>query len=179
MKLQNLDKASIDIVKLTRYALDMNHPEGRHKARVFLSALGITAADGEWLAQAILEALPAPRPCCKRPPAGESFIGQTWRSFAGNAVRRCARHGFAMRKRLIWSLASCSENAMKLLDVVAITEDMPDLRLSKGQVGTIVEELDQGLVLVEFADLDGVAYAIAPIPRSKLMDLHHRPALAA
>jgi hypothetical protein len=34
-------------------------------------------------------------------------------------------------------------------------------------------------VLVEFADIDGVAYAIEPIPCRKLMALHHRPALAA
>jgi hypothetical protein len=32
---------------------------------------------------------------------------------------------------------------------------------------------------VEFADIDGVAYAIEPIPCHKLMALHHRPALAA
>lgn len=68
---------------------------------------------------------------------------------------------------------------MKLLDIVATTEDMPGAHLSKGQVGTIVDELDRNTVLVEFADLDGVAYAIEPIPCSKLMELHHRPALAA
>lgn len=64
---------------------------------------------------------------------------------------------------------------MKLLDVVAITEDLPEADLSKGQVGTIVEELDRETVLVEFADLEGVAYAIQAIPCAKLMELHHRP----
>lgn len=68
---------------------------------------------------------------------------------------------------------------MKTLDVVATIEDMPEVRLSKGQVGTIVEELDKQTVLVEFADLDGVAYAIEPIPCAKLMELHHQPAMAA
>lgn len=57
---------------------------------------------------------------------------------------------------------------MKLLDVVATVEDLPEARLAKGQVGTIVEELDIDVVLVEFADLGGVAYAIEPIPVHKL-----------
>lgn len=30
---------------------------------------------------------------------------------------------------------------MKLLEVVALTEDMPDKHLLRGQVGTIVEQL--------------------------------------
>ena len=68
---------------------------------------------------------------------------------------------------------------MKQLDVVAMLEDLPEVHLSKGQVGTIVDELDQDAVLVEFADLNGVAYAIEPVSRCKLMELHHCPALAA
>lgn len=55
--LPNIENASIDLKKLTGYVLNTNHPEGRHKARVFLSALGIAAADGEWLASAILAGL--------------------------------------------------------------------------------------------------------------------------
>jgi hypothetical protein len=67
---------------------------------------------------------------------------------------------------------------MKLLDVVATLQDLPDLHLAKGQVGTIVEELDSKHVLVEFADLDGVAYAITPIPLGLLMELNtHRRSL--
>lgn len=67
---------------------------------------------------------------------------------------------------------------MKLLDVVATLEDLPDAHLSKGQVGTVVDELDTRTVLVEFSDLNGVAYAITPIPLNKLMELHHTPAMA-
>lgn len=52
------DRAIVDIGKLRDYCLNPNHPEGRHKARVFLSALGVAAADSEWLAEAILAALP-------------------------------------------------------------------------------------------------------------------------
>lgn len=57
---------------------------------------------------------------------------------------------------------------MKLLDVVATLEALPAARLAKGQVGTIVDELTEGVVLVEFADLGGVAYAIEPIPVRQL-----------
>lgn len=54
-KLPNAERAQIDIRKLTGYSLDESHRRGRHKARVFRSALGITAADAEWLAHRILE----------------------------------------------------------------------------------------------------------------------------
>lgn len=46
----------VDIAKLRDYCLNSNHPEGRHKARVFLSALGLTAADAEVLKTAFLSA---------------------------------------------------------------------------------------------------------------------------
>jgi hypothetical protein len=57
MRLPNLDRAHIDIAKLTGYVLNPNHPEGRHKARVFLSALGVGASGGQWLAEALLAAV--------------------------------------------------------------------------------------------------------------------------
>lgn len=53
---------------------------------------------------------------------------------------------------------------MKLLDVVAMLEDMPAARLAKGQVGTIVDELNGDVVLVEFADLGGVGMRPAAPP---------------
>ena len=68
---------------------------------------------------------------------------------------------------------------MKLLDVVATLEDVPAAHLAKGQVGTIVDELGEDVVLVEFADLGGVAYALEPIPVGKLIELRHTPAMAA
>lgn len=68
---------------------------------------------------------------------------------------------------------------MKLLDVVAPLQDFPERNVAKGQVGTIIEELDRENVLVEFADTSGVAYAIAPMPVAILMELKHTPAIAA
>ena len=64
---------------------------------------------------------------------------------------------------------------MKLLDVVATQRAFLEEHVAEGQVGTIVEELDENTVLVEFADLNGVAYAITPI----LLELKDTPLVAA
>ena len=44
----------VDLAKLRDYCLSDTHPRGRHKARVFRSRLGLTAADAESLRQALL-----------------------------------------------------------------------------------------------------------------------------
>ena len=46
----------VDIAKLRDYCLSETHPRGRHKARVFRSRLGWTAADSEFLRQLLLDA---------------------------------------------------------------------------------------------------------------------------
>jgi len=63
-------------------------------------------------------------------------------------------------------------------DVVALLADLPAERLARGQVGTVVEALDERTVLVEFADDQGRAYAISPCPRSELLVLHYVPQAA-
>jgi hypothetical protein len=50
------DRAVVDPVKLTEYCLSPDHPRGRHKARVFEAALGLTADDADELRQALLDA---------------------------------------------------------------------------------------------------------------------------
>jgi hypothetical protein len=57
MKLPNAARAIVEIEKLRDYCLSASHPRGRHKARVFATALGITAEDAEELREAILSAL--------------------------------------------------------------------------------------------------------------------------
>jgi len=64
------------------------------------------------------------------------------------------------------------------LDVVALLADIPAQGLARGQVGTVVEALDDRTVLVEFADDQGRAYAVAPCPRSELLVLHYVPQAA-
>jgi hypothetical protein len=49
-----------------------------------------------------------------------------------------------------------------LLDVVALLADVPGEGLGRGQVGTVVEQLDDKVLLVEFSDDQDLAYAIAP-----------------
>jgi hypothetical protein len=65
-----------------------------------------------------------------------------------------------------------------LLDVVALLTDLPAQGLARGQVGTIVEQLDDKTALVEFSDDEGRAYAIAPCPRAELLVLHYVPEAA-
>lgn len=65
-----------------------------------------------------------------------------------------------------------------VLDVVALLADLPTQGLARGQVGTVVELLDERTALVEFADDQGRAYAIVPCPRTDLLVLHYVPQAA-
>ena len=65
-----------------------------------------------------------------------------------------------------------------LLDVVALLADVPGEGLTRGQVGTVVEHLDDKALLVEFSDDQGRAYAVAPCPRAELLVLHYVPVAA-
>ncbi|HIG75819.1 MAG TPA: hypothetical protein EYQ24_14920 [Bacteroidetes bacterium] len=47
--LPNADRAYIDLRKLADYVLSPDHPRGKHKAKVFATALGLGPADAEWL----------------------------------------------------------------------------------------------------------------------------------
>jgi dihydroorotase-like cyclic amidohydrolase len=62
-----------------------------------------------------------------------------------------------------------------LLDVVALLSDLPAQRLARGQVGTIVEQLDEDISLVEFSDEQGRAYAVAACPLTELLALRYVP----
>jgi hypothetical protein len=56
MKLPNGEDAIVELAKLRDYCLSQSHPRGRHKARVFLSALAMNAADAEELRTVLLNA---------------------------------------------------------------------------------------------------------------------------
>ena len=58
---------------------------------------------------------------------------------------------------------------------VALLADLPAHGLARGQVGTVVERPDEQNSLVEFSDVQGRAYAIAPCPDSELLVLHYDP----
>lgn len=62
-----------------------------------------------------------------------------------------------------------------LLDVVALAEELPTQGLSRGQVGTVVEELAPDAFLVEFSDDAGRTYAMLPLLTNQLIVLHYEP----
>ena len=68
-----------------------------------------------------------------------------------------------------------NQGELALLDAVALLRDVPAHKLARGQVGTVVESLDDQTALIEFSDDDGRAYAIVPMPRSDLLVLHYVP----
>jgi hypothetical protein len=56
MRLPNGDQAVVDIAKLEEYCLNPGHPIGKHKAKVFASALGLRKGDAGSLREWLLEA---------------------------------------------------------------------------------------------------------------------------
>ena len=70
-----------------------------------------------------------------------------------------------------------AENAeIKLLDVVALTEDQPEHNLKRGEVGTVVEILSEGEAFeVEFSDDNGQMYKCSSFLASQLQVLPDEP----
>jgi len=64
---------------------------------------------------------------------------------------------------------------IQVLDVVALTRDLRERGLYRGQVGTIVEVLAPGVFEVEFSDNHGRTYAAMSLRSDRLMILHHQP----
>lgn len=67
-------------------------------------------------------------------------------------------------------------NLIQLLDVVALTVDLPEYNLWRGQVGTVVEILAHGTAYeVEFSDREGRTYESLGLQPNQLMLLHFEP----
>jgi hypothetical protein len=66
-------------------------------------------------------------------------------------------------------------SAIHLLDVVALTADVPGNGLIRGQVGTVVEVLGPAIYEVEFSDDAGRTYAQLPPRSNQLLVLHYEP----
>jgi hypothetical protein len=124
MLIPNAERALVDIRKLCDYCLNPTHPEGKHKARLFAAALGMTAYDAENLCSELLQVV----------------------------------------------------NDIKLLDVVALTVDLPQDNLWRGQVGTVVDILANGQAFeVEFCDREGRTYESLGLRPDQFMVLHFDP----
>ena len=63
---------------------------------------------------------------------------------------------------------------IKLLDVVALVEDLDSEGLRRGEVGTVVEQWKDGVSEVEFSDNSGKAYAFAALRPDQVMKLRFR-----
>ena len=68
------------------------------------------------------------------------------------------------------------DTSIRILDVVALTEDLPERKLRRGQVGTVVETLAPNVFEVEFSDNKGRTYATLALKADQIMVLHHQPA---
>ena len=67
-------------------------------------------------------------------------------------------------------------DAVKLLDIVALTVNLPEFNLWRGQVGTVVEILADGKAFeVEFSDRTGRTYESLGLRPEQIMVLHFEP----
>lgn len=68
------------------------------------------------------------------------------------------------------------ETKIKLLDPVALVDDLPERKLKRGEVGTVVEVLAPDVFEVEFSDDDGHTYAELALHSDQLIALHNQGA---
>jgi len=72
-----------------------------------------------------------------------------------------------------------TNNNSTLLEVVALTVDLPEVHLRRGQVGTVVDILGEGQAFeVDFCDRQGRAYASLGLRLDQFMALRYAPDLA-
>jgi len=72
-----------------------------------------------------------------------------------------------------------SDSTIKILDVVALTVDLPEYDLWRGQVGTVVEILANGDAFeVEFSDRSGRTYESLGLLPEQVMVLHFEPTVS-
>jgi hypothetical protein len=89
----NAGRAIVDLSKLRDYCLSTDHPRGRHKARVFEAAIGLTADDADQLRDVLLDAAQGDRAVTAEQdqygqryvldllvngPAGTAMVRSTW-----------------------------------------------------------------------------------------------------
>jgi uncharacterized protein DUF4926 len=68
------------------------------------------------------------------------------------------------------------EDRIHPLEVVALTVEVPELNLQRGQVGTVVDVLGDGKALeVEFCDREGRTYASLGLRPDQVMVLRYEP----
>jgi hypothetical protein len=78
--------------------------------------------------------------------------------------------------RFVSAFVEQAVNSVNVLDPVALLIDRPDPGLGRGQLGTVVEALADGVFEVEFDDSEGWTYAFAALPAEALLVLRTSPA---
>lgn len=66
-------------------------------------------------------------------------------------------------------------NTINLLDVVALTVDLPKYKLWRGEIGAVVEVHPKGGYEVEFVSQDGYTYALITAKKEQLIALRQKP----
>ncbi len=66
------------------------------------------------------------------------------------------------------------QDQIQLLDVVALTENMPQYSLSRGEIGTVVECYPDNAYEVEFVAQDGYTYALVTLYGKSLIPLRQK-----
>jgi len=67
-----------------------------------------------------------------------------------------------------------ASDRIELLDTVALIDDIPERKLKRGEVGTIVEVLAPDVFEVEFSDEDGETYAELALRVDQIIVLHNQ-----
>ncbi len=65
-------------------------------------------------------------------------------------------------------------DTIHLLDIVALTIDVPENHLTRGEIGTVVECYPRGAYEVEFVAQDGYTYALVTLRGEQLLPLRQK-----
>src|SRR6267154_290220 len=69
-------------------------------------------------------------------------------------------------------MLAVSRKKIKLLDTVALVDDLPERKLKRGEVGTVVEILAPDVFEVEFSDEEGQTCAEVALRADQIIALH-------
>ena len=87
MKLPNPHKAVVEISKLRDYSLNVDHSVGKHKARVFRAALGLTVKQADWLRNRALElAITGEAATGSQSVFGDTYVIDAWITYEGKTA---------------------------------------------------------------------------------------------
>ncbi len=178
MILPNAELAHVPEDKLVGYALNPQSPRGKHKARVFRSALGLEVADADWLRDQVLAAVLVAEVAESDPsPYGERYVvdfslsTDVWHRHRPDCLDLPAGRGHPPTDDLLHPV----NDPIPLHSTVALTEPVAERHLRLGDVGTVVEEWEPGVYEVEFSDDQGRAVAMVALRTDQLMVLHFVP----